>query len=119
MPGSVVLWEEPYDPFGGLPEEIRAGCGKDFLSWTVTAAFDLLDVTVEGLPASTSRHTGTVEGLDRAAEGMFLAALPRLRPPSAPRQTSCPSKDEVLRGFEEARVLHGGTRAMRHRSHAV
>ncbi len=42
----AVLREEPYGPAGGLPEQVRVDCGKGFLSWTVTAAFDLLDVTV-------------------------------------------------------------------------
>ena len=73
---SVVLCEDPYGPFGGLPEKVRAGRGKDFLSRTVTAAFDLLDVTVEDLPAYTPHLKGTVEGLNRAVESMFLAALP-------------------------------------------
>lgn len=50
---SAVLREEPYGPFGGLPEKVRVDRGKDFLSRTVTAAFDLLDVTVEDLPAYT------------------------------------------------------------------
>ncbi|WP_436847079.1 integrase catalytic domain-containing protein, partial [Streptomyces atratus] len=50
---SAVLREDPYGPFGGLPEKVRVDRGKDFLSRTVTAAFDLLDVTVEDLPAYT------------------------------------------------------------------
>ncbi len=73
---SAVLREEPYGPFGGLPEKVRVDRGKDFLSRTVTAAFDLLDVTVEELPAYTPHLKGTVEGLNRAVESMFLAALP-------------------------------------------
>ncbi|MDQ1022418.1 hypothetical protein QFZ43_008967, partial [Streptomyces afghaniensis] len=54
---------------------MRVDRGKDFLSRTVTAAFDLLDVTVEDLPAYTPHLKGTVEGLNRAVESMFLAAL--------------------------------------------
>lgn len=50
---SAVLREDPYGPIGGLPEKVRVDRGKDFLSRTVTAAFDLLDVTVEDLPAYT------------------------------------------------------------------
>jgi transposase len=46
---SAVLREDPYGPFGGLPDKVRVDRGKDFLSATVTAAFDLLDVTVEDL----------------------------------------------------------------------
>ncbi|MFE4415190.1 hypothetical protein [Streptomyces sp. NPDC056821] len=49
---SAVLREAPYGPFGALPEKVRVDRGKDFLSRTVTAAFDLLDVTVEDLPAT-------------------------------------------------------------------
>ncbi|MFF4828116.1 transposase family protein [Streptomyces sp. NPDC001312] len=65
---SAVLHEDPYGPFGGLPEKVRVDRGKDFLSRTVTPAFDLLDVTVEGLPAYTPHLKGTVEGLNRACE---------------------------------------------------
>ncbi|MFJ3717903.1 hypothetical protein [Streptomyces sp. NPDC090057] len=50
--------------------------GRGLLSRTVTAAFDLLDATVENLPAYTPHLKGTAEGLNRAVEGMFLAALP-------------------------------------------
>lgn len=104
---SAVLHEEPYGPFGGLPEKVRVDRGKDFLSRTVTAAFDLLDVTVEDLPAYTPHLKGTVEGLNRAVEGMFLAALPGYaRQPRPGKRASCP-KDEVLLGFEDftARLL--------------
>ncbi|MEU8984282.1 transposase family protein [Streptomyces sp. NPDC048309] len=104
---SAVLREAPYGPFGGLPEKVRVDRGKDFLSRTVTAAFDLLDVTVEDLPAYTPHLKGTVEGLNRAVESMFLAALPgyvrQLRPGKRPSRP----KDEVLLGFEDftARLL--------------
>ncbi len=104
---SAVLREDPYGPFGGLPEKVRVDRGKDFLSRTVTAAFDLLDVTVEDLPAYTPHLKGTVEGLNRAVEGMFLAALPGYaRQPRPGRRASRPG-DEVLLGFEDftARLL--------------
>ncbi|WAP53504.1 hypothetical protein N6H00_00200 [Streptomyces sp. S465] len=52
---AAVLREEPYGPAGGTPEQVRVDRGKDFLSRTVTAAFDLLDVTVEDLPAYPPR----------------------------------------------------------------
>ncbi|WP_331755596.1 hypothetical protein [Streptomyces sp. NBC_01643] len=45
-----MLREEPYGPQGGLPEMVRVDHGKDFLSTTVTATFNALDVTVEDLP---------------------------------------------------------------------
>ncbi|MFF3876064.1 Mu transposase C-terminal domain-containing protein [Streptomyces sp. NPDC001978] len=104
---SAVLREDPYGPFGGLPEKVRIDRGKDFLSRTVTAAFDLLDVTVEDLPAYTPHLKGTVEGLNRAVESMFLAALPGYaRQPRPGKRVSRP-KDEVLLGFEDftARLL--------------
>uniref|UniRef100_UPI003F4BC111 Mu transposase C-terminal domain-containing protein n=1 Tax=Streptomyces microflavus TaxID=1919 RepID=UPI003F4BC111 len=104
---SAVLREDPYGPFGGVPEKVRVDRGKDFLSRTVTAAFDVLDVTVEDLPAYTPHLKGTVEGLNRAVESMFLAALPGYaRQPRPGKRLSRP-KDEVLLGFEDftARLL--------------
>ncbi|MFE4654371.1 Mu transposase C-terminal domain-containing protein [Streptomyces sp. NPDC056707] len=104
---SAVLREDPYGPFGGLPEKVRVDRGKDFLSRTVTAAFDLLDVTVEDLPAYTPHLKGTVEGLNRAVEPMLLAALPGYVHQPRPGKRSSRPKDEVLLGFEDftARLL--------------
>ncbi|GAA1248431.1 hypothetical protein GCM10009646_40230 [Streptomyces aureus] len=70
---SAVLREDPCGPIGGV---LRVDRGKDFLSRTVTSAFDLLDMTVEDLPACNPHLKGTVEGLNRVLESMFLAALP-------------------------------------------
>ncbi|MEU0663699.1 transposase family protein [Streptomyces lavendulocolor] len=98
---SAVLREEPYGPFGGLPEKVRVDRGKDFLSRTVTAAFDLLEVTVEDLPAYTPHLKGTVEGLNRAVESMFLAALPGYARQPRPGKRASRPKDEVLLGFED------------------
>ncbi|GGN47021.1 Mu transposase C-terminal domain-containing protein [Streptomyces fuscichromogenes] len=104
---SAVLREEPYGPIGGLPEKVRVDRGKDFLSRTVTAAFGLLDVTVEDLPAYTPHLKGTVEGLNRAVESMFLAALPGYARQPRPGKRASRPKDEVLLGFEDftARLL--------------
>jgi putative transposase len=104
---SAVLREDPYGPFGGLPEKVRVDRGKDFLSRTVTAAFDLLDVTVQDLPAYTPHLKGTVEGLNRVVESMFLAALPGYARQPRPGKRPFRPKDEVLLGFEEftARLL--------------
>ncbi|GHH27204.1 transposase family protein [Streptomyces lanatus] len=104
---SAVLREDPYGPFGGLPQKVRVDRGKDFLSRTVTAAFDLLDVTVEDLPAYTSHLKGTVEGLNRAVESMFLAALPGYARQPRPGKRPSRPKDEVLLSFEDftARLL--------------
>uniref|UniRef100_UPI003F491343 hypothetical protein n=1 Tax=Streptomyces sp. CA-141956 TaxID=3240051 RepID=UPI003F491343 len=75
--------------------------GKDFLSRTVTAAFNVLDVTVEDLPAYTPHLKGTVEGLNRAVESTFLAALPGyVRQPRPGRRRARP-KDEALLDFED------------------
>ncbi|MGA5843184.1 Mu transposase C-terminal domain-containing protein [Streptomyces pseudogriseolus] len=98
---SAVLREDPYGPFGGVPEKVRVDRGKDFLSRTVTAAFDLLDVTVEDLPAYTPHLKGTVEGLNRAVESMFLASLPGYARQPRPGKRSSRPKDEVLLGFED------------------
>ncbi|WP_405953027.1 Mu transposase C-terminal domain-containing protein [Streptomyces prunicolor] len=98
---SAVLREEPYGPFGGLPEKVRVDRGRDFLSRTVTAAFGLLDVTVEDLPAYTPHLKGTVEGLNRAVESMFLAALPGYARQPRPGKRASRPKDEVLLGFED------------------
>ncbi|WP_374113004.1 Mu transposase C-terminal domain-containing protein [Streptomyces sp. WAC 00631] len=98
---SAVLREDPYGPFGGLPEKVRVDRGKDFLSRTVTAAFDLLDVTVEDLPAYTPHLKGTVEGLNRAVESMFLAALPGYARQPRPGKRAARPKDEVLLSFED------------------
>ncbi|MFD7056866.1 Mu transposase C-terminal domain-containing protein [Streptomyces mirabilis] len=104
---SAVLREDPYGPFGGLPEKVRVDRGKDFLSRTVTAAFALLDVRVEDLPAYTPHLKGTVEGLNRAVESMFLAALPGYARQPRPGRRSSRPKGEVLLGFEDftARLL--------------
>jgi putative transposase len=73
----------------------------------VTAAFDLLDVTVEDLPAYTPHLKGTVEGLNRAVAGMFLAALPGYARQPRPGKRPSRPKDEALLGFEDftARLL--------------
>ncbi|MFF8961051.1 Mu transposase C-terminal domain-containing protein [Streptomyces sp. NPDC014894] len=104
---SAVLREAPYGPFGGLPEKVRVDRGKDFLSRTVTAAFDLLDVTMEDLPAYTPHLKGTVEGLNRAVESMFLAALPGYARQPRPGKRPARPKDEALLDFEDftARLL--------------
>ncbi|MEV2236127.1 Mu transposase C-terminal domain-containing protein [Streptomyces phaeochromogenes] len=104
---SAVLREEPYGPFGALPQKVRVDRGKDFLSKTVTAAFDLLDVTVEDLPAYTPHLKGTVEGLNRAVESMFLAALPGYTRQPRPGKRPSRPKDEALLSFEDftARLL--------------
>jgi putative transposase len=47
-----AAWD-PFGPFGGLPDKVRLDRGKDFLFAMVTAVFDVLDVTVEDLPAYT------------------------------------------------------------------
>ncbi|WP_162002667.1 DDE-type integrase/transposase/recombinase [Streptomyces sp. CB01881] len=48
---AAVLRTGAYGPVGGRPETVRIDRGKDFLSRTVTAAFDALGTTVDDLPA--------------------------------------------------------------------
>ncbi|MFD8887321.1 Mu transposase C-terminal domain-containing protein [Streptomyces erythrochromogenes] len=98
---AAVVREEPFGPQGGLPEKVRVDRGKDFLSRTVTAAFNALDVTVEDLPAYTPHLKGTVEGLNRAVESMFLAALPGYARQPRPGRRRARPKDEVLLDFED------------------
>ncbi|MCZ4100991.1 MULTISPECIES: Mu transposase C-terminal domain-containing protein [unclassified Streptomyces] len=104
---SAVLREDPYGPFGGRPEKVRMDRGKDFLSAMVMTALDLLDVGVEDLPAYTPHLKGTVEGLNRAVESMFLAALPGYARQPRPGKRPSRPRDEILLGFEEftARLL--------------
>ncbi len=61
----------------------------------------LLDITVEDLSAYTPHLKGTVEGLNRAVESMFLAALPGYARQPCPGKRSSRTKDEVLLGFED------------------
>lgn len=99
---SALLREDPYGPFGGLPEKVRVDRGKDFLSRTVTAAFDLLDVTVEDLPAhpSPQGHRG---GPQPGGGEHVPGRAARLRPPAAPRQTLFPPEG---RSTARLRGLH-------------
>ncbi|MFD5413510.1 hypothetical protein [Streptomyces nojiriensis] len=98
---AAVVREEPFGPQGGLPEKVRVDRGKDFLSRTVTAAFDALAVEVEDLLPYTPHLKGTVEGLNRAVESLFLATLPGyVRQPRPGRHRTRP-KDEALLDFED------------------
>ncbi|MES9523793.1 hypothetical protein [Streptomyces capoamus] len=61
---SALLRENPYGPFGSLPEKVRGDRGKDFLSRTATAAFDLLEMTVEDLRCVTRELSMLVHQAD-------------------------------------------------------
>ncbi|WP_435882400.1 transposase [Streptomyces kronopolitis] len=98
---AAVVREAPFGPQGGLPEKVRVDRGKDFLSKTVAAAFNALDVTVEDLPPYTPHLKGTVEGLNRAVESMFLTALPGYARQPRPGRRRARPKDEVLLDFED------------------
>ncbi len=100
---SAVLREEPYGPFGGLPEKVRVDRGKDFLSKTVTDAFDLLDVTVEDLPTYTPPPQGHRGGTEPGGGEHVPGHAARLRPPAAPRQACFPSEG---RSAARLRGLH-------------
>jgi putative transposase len=74
----------PYGPVGGLPALVRIDRGKDFLSRTVTSALGALAIPVHDLPAYSPHLKGTVENLNRCAERMLFAALPRYTHAPAP-----------------------------------
>ncbi|MFJ9777888.1 Mu transposase C-terminal domain-containing protein [Kitasatospora sp. NPDC101157] len=76
---SAVLRTGPYGPIGGRPEAVRIDRGKDFLSRTVTAAFDAFGTTVDDLPAYSPHLKGSIEHLNRSATRMLFAALPGYR----------------------------------------
>ncbi|WTD39889.1 transposase family protein (plasmid) [Streptomyces sp. NBC_01643] len=100
---SAVLREDPYGPFGGLPEKVRVDRGKDFLSRPVTAAFDLLDVAVEDLPAYTPPSQGHCGGPEPGGGEHVPGRAARLCPPASFRQAGCPSEG---RGAARLRGLH-------------
>lgn len=74
---SAITLEAPHGPPGGLPQVVRIDRGKDFLSGTVAAVMAGFAVKVQDLPAYTPHLKGTVETLNRAAEAMFFAGMPR------------------------------------------
>ncbi|MGY0458639.1 transposase [Kitasatospora sp. cg17-2] len=98
---SAVLRTDPYGPVGGLPATVRMDRGRDFLSRTVMAAFELLKVEVEDLPAYTPHLKGTVEGLNRSVERMHLAALPGYVHQPRPGRRPRPADRHGLLSFEE------------------
>lgn len=98
---SAVLRTEPYGPLGGLPEKVRMDRGRDFLSRAVQDAFVVLKVEVVDLPAYTPHLKGTVEGLNRSVERMFLASLPGYVHQPRPGKRPGAPKDEVLLSFQE------------------
>ncbi|WP_431972599.1 Mu transposase C-terminal domain-containing protein [Nocardia sp. bgisy134] len=74
---AAVLRRAPYGPAGGLPGVVRVDQGKDFLSRTVGEAMGAFAVRVVDLPGYTPYLKGTVEAVNRAAEEMLFARLPR------------------------------------------
>ncbi|MEU6011607.1 hypothetical protein [Streptomyces sp. NPDC047453] len=90
-----------HDVFLARPRPWRNQVWETDHGQALLLVFDLLDVTVEDLPAYTPHLKGTVEGLNRAVESMFLAALPGYaRQPRLGKRSSRP-KDEMLLGFED------------------
>ncbi|RAJ29270.1 Mu transposase-like protein [Kitasatospora sp. SolWspMP-SS2h] len=76
---SAILRTGAYGPVGGRPETVRIDRGKDFLSATVTAAFDAFGTAVDDLPAYSPHLKGSIENLNRSAARMLFAALPAHR----------------------------------------
>jgi putative transposase len=67
----------PYGPVGGLPSLVRIDRGADFLSSTVADALGHFAVPVQDLPAYRPDLKGSIENLNRCAERMRFASLPR------------------------------------------
>jgi len=67
----------PYGPIGGLPSLVRIDRGADFLSHTVSDALGHFAVPVQDLPAYRPDLKGSIENLNRCAQKMFFASLPR------------------------------------------
>ncbi|WP_329256689.1 Mu transposase C-terminal domain-containing protein [Streptomyces pseudovenezuelae] len=67
----------PYGPIGGLPSLVRIDRGADFLSATVLDALGHFAVPVQDLPAYRPDLKGSIENLNRCAERMRFASLPR------------------------------------------
>ncbi|MCC3777451.1 Mu transposase C-terminal domain-containing protein [Streptomyces sp. UNOB3_S3] len=66
-----------YGPIGGLPSLVRIDRGADFLSATVADALGHFAVPVQDLPAYRPDLKGSIENLNRCAQKMFFASLPR------------------------------------------
>lgn len=73
---SAVLREDPCDPFGGLPEKVRVDRGKDFLSGTVTAAFQ----AIRSLAKGDSRRSPRRRSRRRSSEAALGVAGTKRRP---------------------------------------
>ncbi|MGW2770514.1 integrase core domain-containing protein [Streptomyces sp. NPDC001275] len=67
----------PYGPIGGLPSLVRIDRGADFLSATVADALGHFAVPVQPLPPNRPDLKGSIENLNRCAEKMLFASLPR------------------------------------------
>ncbi|MER6686341.1 Mu transposase C-terminal domain-containing protein [Streptomyces olivaceoviridis] len=67
----------PYGPIGGLPSLVRIDRGADFLSATVSDALGHFAVPVQDLPAYRPDLKGSIENLNRCAQKMLCASLPR------------------------------------------
>ncbi|WP_326743444.1 hypothetical protein [Streptomyces sp. NBC_01760] len=67
----------PYGPIGSPSALVRIDRGQDFLSRTVTSALATFAVPVYPVQAYQPRLKGTVENLNRCAQRMLFASLPR------------------------------------------
>ncbi|MFK8906242.1 Mu transposase C-terminal domain-containing protein [Streptomyces sp. YS-3] len=67
----------PYGPIGGVPSLVRIDRGADFLSRTVTDALGHFAVPVHPLPPYRPDLKGSIENLNKCAQKMFFASLPR------------------------------------------
>ncbi|MGW1090945.1 Mu transposase C-terminal domain-containing protein [Streptomyces sp. NPDC002596] len=84
----------PYGPVGGLPSLVRIDRGQDFLSRTVGAALGTFAIPVHPVEAYAPHLKGTVENLNRCAQRMLFASLPRYtHEPAATVRPADRSKD--------------------------
>lgn len=67
----------PYGPIGGLPSLVRIDRGQDFLSAAVASALAAFAVPVYPVEGYHPHLKGTVENLNRCAQRMLFASLPR------------------------------------------
>lgn len=67
----------PYGPIGGLPSLVRIDRGADLLSATAADSLGHFAVPVQDLPAYRPDLKGAIENLNRCAEPMHFASLPR------------------------------------------
>ncbi|MEJ8640222.1 transposase family protein [Streptomyces sp. MS2.AVA.5] len=93
--------QDPYGPFGGLPEVVRVDRGKEFLCKTVERALGAFAVPVDDLPAYKPYRKGTIESLNGAVEEMLLVSLPGYTHRARPAEAYRPDPAEDLLSYPD------------------